>query len=128
MNKKGLCQKLLDYGFNLTKYKNYEKVYNNLKVSILIYSNLFGKIKMIGILYKFKNQLQEELQDEFWNKSRKIINSQNSYLKIGSLGFDYIEANILDKEILSTIDAKVIDENCTNFVNQISDLLKEYEL
>ena len=122
MNKKNLSQELLNNGFNLTKYNNFEKVYNGLNINVIIYASIFGKVKMVGIFYKFKKQLKEELHDEVWNKCIKILDSQNSYLKLGSLGFDYLEADIIDKNILNDINADVISRNCNEFSNLIKDL------
>ena len=128
MNKKNLSQELLNNGFNLTKYNNFEKVFNGLNINVIIYASLFGKVKMVGTFYKFKKQLKEELHDEVWTKCIKIMDSQNSYLKLGSLGFDYLEADITDKNILNCINAEMISESCNNFSNLIKDLIIEYDL
>ena len=58
MNKKNLSHELLNNGFNLTKYNNFEKVFNGLNINVIIYASLFGKIKMVGTSYKFKKQLK----------------------------------------------------------------------
>ena len=83
---------------------------------------------MVGIFYKFKKQLKEELHDEVWNKCVKILDSQDSYLKLGSLGFDYLEADIIDKNILNNINTEMISNNSDKFSNQIKDLIIEYDL
>lgn len=122
MNRKDLSQELLNNGFNLTKYNNFEKVFNGLNINVIIYASLFGKVKMVGTFYKFKKQLKEELHDEVWNKCIKTIDS------LGSLGFDYLEADITDKRILNNINVKIISENCDKFSNQIKDIISEYDL
>lgn len=128
MNKKNLSQELLNNGFKLTKYNNFEKVYNGLNINVIIYASLFGKVKMVGTFYKFKKQLKKELHDEVWNKCIKIIDSQNSYLKLGSLGFDYLEVDIIDKNMLSNITIQEIDDTCILFSDVIKPLLEEYKL
>ena len=83
---------------------------------------------MIGILYKFKQQLKEELHDEVWRKSVNIVDKSTQHFKIRALGFDFIEASILDDELLKNINATIISENCEQFTSLLKNLLEDYNL
>ena len=129
MNKKELSQKLLEQGFIQNKYRAFEKTFDGTKISIIIYSGLFGsKIKMIGMCYKFKKELHNNFHDEVFERAIKSLDKDNSNIVIGSLGFDFIEANIIDKNILSNITIKTIEDDCILFVNTIKPLMDEYSL
>jgi len=128
MKKKQLAKELANQGYYQNQSKNFEKNFNNLNISVIIYSNTFGKIEMIGILYKFKQELKEELHDEVWEKSIQIVENSNSNFCIGALGFDFIEASILSEKELKNINANIISESCEQFTSLIKNLLEEYNL
>lgn len=65
MNNKELTKELLNKGFSLTEYKNFQKTFNHLNIDVVIYKSIFGKIKSVLFMYKFKNTLVETLHDEF---------------------------------------------------------------
>ena len=128
MKKKQLIEELLNQGYYQNQYKNFEKNFNNLNISVIIHSNFFGKIKMIGILYKFKQELKEELHDEVWEKSIQIVSNSNPIFCMGALGFDFIEAVILSEKEIKNINANIISESCEQFTSLIKNLLEEYNL
>ena len=127
MNKKILDQELLINGFNQVKDDIFEKTFNGINLRISTRKNLFNKINGICIYYFFKNELIESLHDIFWNKSIDIIESQNSNLTLGSLGYDFIGV-VTTKNILKNFNVEIINQCCDEFSNKMKDLLAEYNL
>ncbi|MBQ7308089.1 MAG: hypothetical protein IJW82_06150 [Clostridia bacterium] len=117
MKKKILFEELINNGFNKDEHNNFSKTFENILVYVRPYSNLFGSVTMLGIFYKYKSILEEKYHDEVWKKCVDLID-QDQQLKIGSLGFDYMEADILDKKFLDKIDINLIEYYCNYFANK----------
>ena len=59
MNKKMLCEDLMNKGFENSNFCDFVKTFDNIPLYLKVYSNLFGKITALGIIYKFENILEE---------------------------------------------------------------------
>lgn len=127
MKKKILFEELINNGFNKDEHNNFSKTFENILVYVRPYSNLFGSVTMLGIFYKYKSILEEKYHDEVWKKCVDLID-QDQQLKIGSLGFDYMEADILDKKFLDKIDINLIEYYCNYFAKQIKPIIKRYNI
>ena len=128
MNKKMLCEDLMNKGFENSNFCDFVKTFDNISLYLKVYSNLFGKITTLGIIYKFENILEEKYHDEVWDKCIELIDKNDQYLKIGSLGFEFIETDILNREYLNNIDSNLIEYYCEFFAKQIKPLLKKYNI
>ena len=129
MNKKELKQDLIERGFNVDKYGALEKEFGGNLVKVSIYSGLFSKrIKMIGIFYKFKKELEINFHQEVFDKAIECLDGLETNLKMGALGFDFIESSITDKDVIKKITGEEVENNCVLFVNTIIPLVKEYDL
>ncbi len=128
MNGKKLGKELLNMGYVFTDKKVYEKTFVDMQIEVNIYEGIFGKISMIGIIYKFKQPLAEELHDEVWNDCEVLLKAENSAMQMGALGCEFIEASILNKEVLNNITAEIVEENCLIFAEEIRPVIKHLGL
>ena len=83
---------------------------------------------MIGIFYKFKKELEINFHQEVFDKAIECLDSLETNLKMGALGFDFIESSITDKDVIKKITGEEVENNCVLFVNTIIPLVKEYDL
>lgn len=128
MNKKDLEQDLLKYKFKKVSCNSFENDFNGISLMVTLYSSLFGKIKMIGIVYKFNKELHAELHEEVWNKSDSLFKKSTQDMEVGSLGFDFIEIDILKNDIILTINGEQISKACFECSNILLPIIKEYNI
>ena len=127
MSKKQLKEDLIKLGYVYTDKKIYEKNFGDMKIEVEIYSVL-ARITMVGIVYRFKQQLAEEFHEEVWNDCEVLLQDEDSNMEMGGLGCDFIEASIHDREILDNLTAENIDNNCLIFAEELRPLIKHFGL
>ena len=125
MNKNALINELLKKGFT-DAHGSYQKKFNGRNISLLVTSGLFGSITTLTMLYEFKNDLSEELHEEVMEKSKKLVDNLSQYLKIATVGNNFLEAEITGKAKKESVDSVI--RECAIFADAIIPLLDEYNV
>ena len=128
MRKKQLEKELVRNGFNYDKYRALTKSFAGLDICVSFHSIFLGRISMVSIFYRFKQELPEQYHDEVWDTCENVLDKSNKSVIIGGLGLDFLEASILDKRALLNLDAKFVEDSCSFFAKQIKPIVDKFRL
>ena len=126
--KQKINEELIYAGYHKNEYKNFEKIFNNLNILIILKTNFFGKLKRLSFRYTFKQELSPEYLNEIQTKYTDIIQKSTYMLKISIITENYIEVKIANEELLKYINVNTINKCCKVFSSSIQSIVKKYNI
>ena len=125
MKRNALIEELKKKGFG--EADGYlKRNFNGRDLRLFISSNMFGKITEVTMICVFENDLEDELHEEVLETAEKLVNGLTPSLRIASIGYDFLEAEVTGKAMRKSAD--ILIRECAIFADAIAPLLGKYLL